>query len=58
MRFISTWYISYNVFNRLFEAEQRYRNREPRLEDLEQISELKFIVREQEQKIKEIIVRI
>lgn len=40
---------------KLFEAEQRYRNREPRPEDLEQIRELKFIVREQEQKIKEII---
>ena len=48
----------YNYYNRLFEAEQRYRNREPRPEDLEQIRELKFIVREQEQKIKEIIVRI
>lgn len=45
------------VMFRLFEAEQRYRSRESRPEDIEYIRKLKKAVTEQEVKIKQLMVR-
>ena len=43
-------------FGRISEWQRRYHARDSKTEDLETIKELKMIVREQEQKMREIIV--
>lgn len=44
------------IYCRLSEWEQRYKMRGSKPEDLDAIRELKMIVREQEQKIKDLVV--
>ena len=42
--------------SRLSEVERRYKSRDSKPEDIETIKELRFIVQEQERKMKDLIV--